>query len=89
MKSVEDKIIEVLNELEKWKSRREKVRERYERGNADKTEMERRTNEIVRYRLLSAGLKIKSKIEKNWNAVLSLPYLLALISSGSALLETK
>ena len=29
MKSVEDKIIEVLNELEKWESRKEKVKERY------------------------------------------------------------
>ena len=32
MKSVEDKIIEVLNELEKWENRREKVKERYDRG---------------------------------------------------------
>ena len=30
MKSVEDKIIEVLNELEKWENRREKVKERYD-----------------------------------------------------------
>ena len=30
MKSVEDKIIEVLNELEKWESRKEKVKERYD-----------------------------------------------------------
>ena len=29
MKSVEDKIIEVLNELDKWENRREKVKERY------------------------------------------------------------
>ena len=36
MKSVEDKIIEVLNELEKWENRREKVKERYDRGDADK-----------------------------------------------------
>ena len=27
MKSVEDKIIEVLNELEKWESRKEKVKD--------------------------------------------------------------
>ena len=30
MKSVEDKIIEVLNELEKWENRREKVEVRYD-----------------------------------------------------------
>ena len=46
MKSVEDKIIEVLNELEKWENRREKVKERYDRGDADKTEIERINEQI-------------------------------------------
>ena len=59
MKSVEDKIIEVLNELEKWKSRREKVRERYERGDADKTEMERINEQISHYKNLLSDMKKK------------------------------
>ena len=59
MKSVEDKIIEVLNELEKWKSRREKVRERYERGDADKTEMERIDEQISHYKNLLSDMKKK------------------------------
>tara|TARA_B100000941_G_scaffold176778_1_gene126566 strand:- start:249 stop:473 length:225 start_codon:yes stop_codon:yes gene_type:complete len=59
MKSVEDKIIEVLNELEKWKSRKEKVRERYERGDADKTEMERINEQISHYKNLLSDMKKK------------------------------
>ena len=53
MKSVEDKIIEVLNELDKWESRREKVKERYDRGDADKTEIERINEQISHYKNLS------------------------------------
>ena len=59
MKSVEDKIIEVLNKLEKWKSRRQKVRERYERGDADKTEMERIDEQISHYKNLLSDMKNK------------------------------
>ena len=59
MKSVEDKIIEVLNELEKWKSRKEKVRVRYERGDADKTEMERINEQISHYKNLLSDMKKK------------------------------
>tara|TARA_B100000902_G_scaffold117612_1_gene118287 strand:- start:1260 stop:1484 length:225 start_codon:yes stop_codon:yes gene_type:complete len=59
MKSVEDKIIEVLNELEKWESRREKVSERYERGDADKTEIQRIEEQISHYKSLLSDMKKK------------------------------
>ena len=59
MKSVEDKIIEVLNELEKWESRREKVRKRYDRGDADKTEIERINEQISHYKNLLSDMKKK------------------------------
>ena len=59
MKSVEDKIIEVLNELEKWENRREKVKERYDRGDADKTEVERINEQISHYKNLLSDMKKK------------------------------
>ena len=59
MKSVEDKIIEVLNELEKWEKRREKVKERYDRGDADKTEIERINEQISHYKNLLSDMKKK------------------------------
>lgn len=59
MKNVEDKIIEVLNELEKWESRKEKVQERYSRGDADKTEIERINEQISHYKNLLSDMKKK------------------------------
>tara|TARA_B100000963_G_C22182606_1_gene475201 strand:+ start:343 stop:567 length:225 start_codon:yes stop_codon:yes gene_type:complete len=59
MKSVEDKIIEVLNELEKWENRREKVEVRYDRGDADKTEIERINEQISHYKSLLSDMKKK------------------------------
>ena len=59
MKSVEDKIIEVLNELEKWESRKEKVKERYDRGDADRTEIERINEHISHYKNLLSDMKKK------------------------------
>ena len=59
MKSVEDKIIEVLNELEKWENRRENVKERYDRGDADKTEIERINEQISHYKNLLSDMKKK------------------------------
>ena len=59
MKSVEDKIIEVLNELEKWEKRRKKVNERYDRGDADKTEIERINEQISHYKNLLSDMKKK------------------------------
>ena len=59
MKSVEDKIIEVLNELEKWENRSKKVRERYDRGDADITEIERINEQISHYKNLLSDMKKK------------------------------
>ena len=59
MKSVEDKIIEVLNELDKWENRIEKVKERYDRGDADKTEIERINEQISHYKNLLSDMKKK------------------------------
>ena len=59
MKNVEDKIIEVLNELEKWESRKEKVQERYSRGDADNTEIERINEQISHYKNLLSDMKKK------------------------------
>ena len=59
MKSVEEKIIEVLDELEKWESRKEKVKERYARGDADKTEIERINEQVIHYKNLLSDMKKK------------------------------
>ena len=59
MKSVEDKIIEVLNELEKWENLREKVKVRYDRGDADKSEIERINEQISHYKNLLSDMKKK------------------------------
>ena len=59
MKSVEKKIIEVLDELEKWENRKEKVKERYDRGDADKTELERINEQVTHYKNLLCDMKKK------------------------------
>tara|TARA_B100001094_G_scaffold331807_1_gene401406 strand:+ start:1948 stop:2172 length:225 start_codon:yes stop_codon:yes gene_type:complete len=59
MKSIEDKIIEVLDELEKWEGRKDKVNERFERGDADKTEIERINEQISHYKSLLGDMKKK------------------------------
>jgi len=59
MKSVEEKIIEVLDELEKWESRKVKVKERYARGDADKTEIERINEQVTHYKNLLSDMKKK------------------------------
>tara|TARA_B100001113_G_C20966716_1_gene559898 strand:- start:38 stop:262 length:225 start_codon:yes stop_codon:yes gene_type:complete len=59
MKSVEKKIIEVLDELEKWESRKEKVEERYAKGDADKTEIERINEQVTHYKKLLSDMKRK------------------------------
>ncbi len=59
MKSVEKKIIEVLDELEKWERRKEKVKERYAKGDADKTEIERINEQIKHYKNLLSDMKKK------------------------------
>ena len=59
MKSIEKKIIEVLDELEKWENRKEKVKERYDEGNADKSEIERINEQIAHYKNLLSDMKKK------------------------------
>ena len=59
MKSIEKKIIEVLDELEKWENRKEKVKERYNEGNADKSEIERINEQIAHYKNLLSDMKKK------------------------------
>ncbi|MDG1545340.1 MAG: hypothetical protein P8R32_03710 [Candidatus Poseidoniia archaeon] len=59
MKTVEEKIIEVLDELEKWEKRSEKVSERYARGEADKTEIERINEQVTHYKNLLSDMKKK------------------------------
>jgi len=59
MKSVEKKIIEVLDELEKWENRKEKVKERYARGDADKSEIERINEQVAHYKNLLSDMKKK------------------------------
>ena len=59
MKSLEEKIIEVLDELEKWESRKVKVKERYARGDADKTEIERINEQVTHYKNLLSDMKKK------------------------------
>ena len=59
MKSVENKILEVLSELEKWEKRRDRVKERYDRGDADRTEIERINEQITHYKNLLGDMKKK------------------------------
>ena len=59
MKSVEKKIIEVLDELEKWENRKEKVKYRYDKGDADKTELERINEQVTHYKNLLSDMKKK------------------------------
>ena len=59
MKSVEKKIVEVLDELEKWENRKEKVKERYARGDADKSEIERINEQVAHYKNLLSDMKKK------------------------------
>ena len=59
MKKIEEKVIEVLDELEKWEKRKEKVKERYDRGDADKTELERINEQVTHYKNLLSDMKKK------------------------------
>jgi len=59
MKSVEDKIVDALNELERWEKRKGKVLERYKIGDADKSEIERINEQISHYKNLLSDMKKK------------------------------
>jgi len=59
MKPLEKKIVEVLDELEKWENRKGKVMERYARGDADKSEIERINEQVSHYKNLLSDMKKK------------------------------
>ena len=59
MPEVEDKVMEAIKELERWKGRREKVKTRLENDNADKSELERIDEQITHYRSLLQDMKKK------------------------------
>ena len=59
MQEVEDKIMEAIKELERWESRREKVKIRLENDAADKSELERIDEQIVHYQKLLQDMKRK------------------------------
>ena len=59
MKDVEDKILEALKELERWEARKEKVKARLARQDADISEIERINEQITHYRNLLSDMKSK------------------------------
>jgi len=59
MKNVEDKIVDALNELERWEKRKEKVQDRYKTGDADRSEIERINEQIIHYKNLLSDMKKK------------------------------
>ena len=59
MAEVEDKIMEALRELERWESRRAKVRIRLENDDADESELARIDEQIHHYQKLLQDMKKK------------------------------
>ncbi len=59
MEEIEDKILEALKELERWESRKVKVKERLEKDEADVSEIERINEQINHYRNLLQDMKRK------------------------------
>ena len=59
MQEVEDKIMEALKELERWESRKEKVKVRLENDSADPSEMARIEEQIAHYQRLLQDMKGK------------------------------
>lgn len=59
MIEVEDKILEALRELERWKGRRSKVRTRLENDDADESELDRIDEQIIHYQKLLQDMKKK------------------------------
>ncbi len=57
IKEVEDKILEAIRELERWESRKEKVKSRLEREDADISELERINEQISHYKGLLKDMK--------------------------------
>tara|TARA_B100000965_G_scaffold380744_1_gene377555 strand:- start:2007 stop:2234 length:228 start_codon:yes stop_codon:yes gene_type:complete len=59
MEEIEDKILEALKELERWESRKLKVKERLEKDEADISELERINEQIHHYQNLLQDMKRK------------------------------
>ena len=59
MEEIEDKILEALKELERWESRKLKVKERLKRDEADISELERIDEQINHYQNLLQDMKRK------------------------------
>ncbi len=59
MEQIEDKILEALKELERWESRKLKVKERLKRDEADISELERIDEQINHYQNLLQDMKRK------------------------------
>ncbi len=59
MQEIEDKILEALKELERWKSRKDKVEFRLKNDSADPSEMERIEEQISHYQSLLQDMKRK------------------------------
>ena len=56
----EARILQAVAELEKWESRRKRVRQRIEQGEGDASEMERVEEQITHYERLLADMKRES-----------------------------
>ena len=59
MKEIEDKVLEVIKELENWEKREKKVRLRLEKGEADISELDRINEQISHYQSLLHDMKKK------------------------------
>ena len=59
MREIEDKILEVIAELESWERREKKVRARLEKDEADVSELDRINEQISHYQSLLHDMKKK------------------------------
>ena len=59
MNKIEDKILEVIKELESWQNREKKVKARLEKGDADTSELDRINEQISHYESLLHDMKLK------------------------------
>ena len=59
MDDIEDKILEALKELERWRNREIKVKKRLEKDDADISELDRIKEQITHYEGLLQDMKKK------------------------------
>ena len=57
MNKIEDKILEVIKELESWQNREKKVKVRLEKDEADISELDRIKEQILHYESLLHDMK--------------------------------